>query len=154
MIKIDLTAEQGGPRNITLTQDQLNSIRMQQSRATGTGSTTPSDGGAKSYQLSALTDADVQWLRFGDGEYKQALRLVKGAHQLPADMLTNPAGKTVWDLGGPQGAGSALQLQINQLIKDYSAGGRLYDPKQTGKEYTGPLRQVMSNLIASKQQTP
>ena len=108
------------------------------------------------YSFSDLDNADIQWMRFGDYAYKQELKHVKGAHQLAADMLTNENGKTVWDLGGPQGGGAAFQNVLNnEVIRRYSGGGDLYDPKQlNGELYTGPLRQIMVNLIAFKQGKP
>ena len=110
----------------------------------------PTPPTATSYPISRLTDDDKRWLVRMAAAYSVALRTIPGAHQLLPDILTDGRGNTVWDLGGPQGGGAGMQTAINRIINSASAGGDLYDSSYNPATYTGPLKAVYANLVASK----
>lgn len=101
------------------------------------------NGGAITYPVASLTDADKFFLYRMDYWYKGALAHIPGSHQLFRDMLVDGQGHTVWQ-------GANIEGAINQAINfggmDNAALAQQFDVKA----YTGPLAQIYSNLVAAK----
>lgn len=162
-VNIILTAEQGGPKTITLSQSQLDLIDKQRA-AGGTGGSTPSTppaaNGPKSYPIQALTENDKRWL-VQSAMYRYRIDTNAAPHvrtdgskwtgnQLLEDVLVDGRGKNVWELGGPQGGGMAMQNQINAIKQEFSAGGAGFQPGYKADTYQGPLRSVYGGAVAAK----
>jgi hypothetical protein len=103
----------------------------------------PANGGAISYPVAALTDADKFFLYRMDYWYKGALSQIPGSHQLHRDMLTDAQGHTVWQ-------GADINGAINQAINFAGEGHAAEAQRFDVKAYAGPLAQIYSNLVAAK----
>lgn len=120
---------------------------------TPTPTPTPTPDLRTTYPVSKLTREDKFYLYRMVMPYKSALKNIPGTHQIHFDVLTDNFGRGFSD-GIPQPVGTVndpiLKTAINQAINyagmTYAAECMSWDINS----YTGPLKEIVQNLINKK----
>lgn len=149
--------------SVTITLDDTTAANLRAALAGGTPAPTPSPSPAPSpaptpakqisYPVAKLTAADKVYLWRVEvlKVYALALKALPGSHQIFFDLLVDNLGHR-WSDATPQPAGTTNSPFLKQQISQAINAGASDPTEPTFKiaDYTGPLKEIMANLIEAK----